>query len=172
MDTDNRETKDHRGSSGGRITRRSFLRWAVGGAAAALGIQGAAGFWAFLKPRVQPGAFGRKISAGQVAEFDTGTVTHVQQGRFFISRFDDGGVLALWHRCTHLGCTVPWHEDEGRFRCPCHSSFFDKKGEVLGGPAPRPLDIFPVEIIDGEIMVDTSQPTQRDRFDPMQLTRV
>jgi len=154
------------------VTRRGFLRWALGAAGAALGVQGAVGFWSFFKPRVQPGAFGSRVSAGQVAEFDPGTVTHVPQGRFYISRLEDAGMLALWHRCTHLGCTVPWREDEARFRCPCHSSIFNEKGEVLGGPAPRPLDIFPIEIVDGEILVDTSSPIERDRFEPSQATQV
>lgn len=154
------------------VTRRGFLRWALGAAGAALGVQGVAGFWSFFKPRVQPGAFGGKVNAGQVAEFDAGTVTHVQQGRFYISHLESGGMLALWHRCTHLGCTVPWREDETRFRCPCHSSVFNEKGEVLGGPAPRPLDIFPIEIVDGEVVVDTSSPIERDRFDPAQATQV
>lgn len=159
-------------SQGRPVTRRGFLRWALGAAGAALGVQGAVGFWSFFKPRIHPGAFGSKVSAGQVAEFDPGTVTHVPQGRFYISRLEDAGVLALWHRCTHLGCTVPWREDEARFRCPCHSSIFNEKGEVLGGPAPRPLDIFPIEIVDGEILVDTSSPIERDRFEPSQATQV
>ena len=158
-------------SSEARVTRRGFLRWIVGLAAVALGAQGAAGFWAFFKPRIQPGAFGGKVSAGQLAEFDPGTVTHIQQGRFYVSRLEDGSLLALWHRCTHLGCTVPWQEEETRFRCPCHSSIFNEKGEVLSGPAPRPLDLFPIEIVYGEIFVDTSQPIGRDRFEPAQVTR-
>ena len=65
-----------------------------------------------------------------------------------------GGFLALARRCTHLGCTVPWVEDEDRFVCPCHASAFDITGDVLSPPAPRPLDIFAVRIENDIVKVD------------------
>jgi len=126
----------------------------------------------FFKPRIEPGAFGGKVTAGQVDEFKSGTVSHVPKGRFYISRLEDGGMLALWQRCTHLGCTVPWREDEHQFHCPCHSSLFNTKGEVIGGPAPQPLELFPIEIVDGKVVVDTGTPIAREKFDPSQETRV
>lgn len=48
--------------------------------------------------------------------------------------------------CTHLGCIVRWEEQKGRFYCPCHQGIFDKTGVVTGGPPPRPLDEFEVEV--------------------------
>jgi Rieske Fe-S protein len=93
-------------------------------------------------------------------------------GQFYISHVEGEGLLALWHRCTHLGCTVPWQEEEGQFNCPCHSSFFNRAGEVTGGPAPRPLDLFPIEIVDGEVVVETGSPIARERFDSSQATKV
>ena len=41
-------------------------------------------------------------------------------------------------------------------------------GEVTGGPAPRPLDIFPVSLKDGKLVVDTSHPTTREKFEASQ----
>lgn len=152
------------------IKRRDFLSfvWVI----TSLGVFGQAGaaIYKFLKPRILPGSFGTKVTAGQVDEFVPGTISHVQEGRFYISRLDDGGFLALWHRCTHLGCTVPWQEGEGQFHCPCHSSIFTPLGEVLSGPAPRPMDLFPIEIVDGSIIVDTSKPIERGKFDVSQVT--
>ena len=154
-----------------RITRRNFLGWLW--AAASVGLLGQAGvaLFQFSKPRVESGAFGGEVVAGALEEFEPGTVSHVQKGRYYISRLEDGGVLALWQRCTHLGCTVPWREEEGQFHCPCHSSLFDRKGQVLGGPAPRPLDLFPVSLRDGKLVVDTARPIERDAFDPSQVLR-
>src|SRR3990172_6871823 len=154
------------------VTRRKFLGWALGVSLVGLFGQAGVALIQFFKPRIEPGTFGGKVVAGQGGEFQPGTVSHVPKGRFYISRLEDGGMLALWHRCTHMGCTVPWREDEGIFHCPCHSSLFNTKGEVLGGPAPRPLDIFPIEIVDGDVLVDTSTPIERDRFDPSQATQV
>jgi cytochrome b6-f complex iron-sulfur subunit len=48
--------------------------------------------------------------------------------------------------CTHLGCIVRWEENRSRFYCPCHQGIFDKKGQVTGGPPPRPLDEYQVEL--------------------------
>jgi cytochrome b6-f complex iron-sulfur subunit len=154
------------------VTRRKFLGLALGGSLVALFGQAGVALLQFFQPRIDAGAFGGKVAAGQIDEFQPGTVSHITKGRFYISRLEDGGLLALWQRCTHLGCTVPWRDDEGQFHCPCHSSLFNNKGEVIGGPAPRPLDIFPVEIVNEQVIVDTGQPIEREKWDPSQATRV
>jgi menaquinol-cytochrome c reductase iron-sulfur subunit len=55
--------------------------------------------------------------------------------------------------CTHLSCRYDWKEGEEQFACPCHASVFDPKGNVLAGPAPRPLDTLPHKIEAGELFV-------------------
>jgi Rieske Fe-S protein len=40
--------------------------------------------------------------------------------------------------CTHLGCRIKQIEN-GKFICPCHGSEFNLQGEVLKGPATKPL---------------------------------
>lgn len=51
---------------------------------------------------------------------------------------DDGGALhVVSPACTHLGCTVTWNTAEGSWDCPCR---FTPDGEVLEGPALRPLE--------------------------------
>ena len=155
-----------------KISRRNFLEIAWGASLTALFGQAGIGLLRFLKPHVEPGAFGTKVVAGNVGEFQPGTVNHVQKGRFFISRLEDGSMLALWHRCPHLGCTIPWREDEGQFHCPCHSSIFNAMGELISGPSPRPMDLFPIEIKDNQVVVDTGSPLQRDEFHPSQAVTV
>ncbi|MEN8234819.1 MAG: Rieske 2Fe-2S domain-containing protein [Actinomycetota bacterium] len=150
------------------IDRRSFLKYAgiAIGALAAVEL-GAIGF-GYAQPRLAEGDFGSVITAGAVDDFPPGSVTHITNGRFYLTRLEDGGFLALHQRCTHLGCTVPWDQAANQFICPCHNSQFDDTGEVLNPPAPRPLDLFPVSIEDGSVMVDTGTKISRDDFDPSQ----
>jgi cytochrome b6-f complex iron-sulfur subunit len=162
---------EHPGSQQ-RLDRRQFLGIAWIASIAALFGQTLVALFKFFQPRLKEGGFGGLIVAGQVAEFPPGSVRHVTAGQFYISHLEGTGLLALWHRCTHLGCTVPWQEEEGQFNCPCHSSFFNRAGEVTGGPAPRPLDLFPIEIADGEVVVETGSPIIRERFDSSQATKV
>lgn len=124
----------------------------------------------FLKP-LNKGGFGGLVYAGKVDEFSVDSVTRIAPARSYIVRTDQG-VLALWQRCTHLGCAVPWAETQGEFHCPCHGSLFNPVGEVIDGPAPRPLDTFPVVIRQDEIWIDTSKPQERSSFEPSQLTAV
>jgi cytochrome b6-f complex iron-sulfur subunit len=151
------------------ISRRDFLKlaWAFFGGLAALEVGGM--MFAYLQPRLAEGEFGSVINLGAVENFPPNSVTHITNGRFYLVRLADGGMIALYHRCTHLGCAVPYDTTTGQFVCPCHSSEFDRQGEVQNPPAPRPLDLFAITIVDGEIKVDTGEPIQRQSFDPSQV---
>lgn len=67
------------------------------------------------------------------------------------------GYVALYQRCPHLGCRVPWCETSQWFECPCHGSKYNRVGEKRGGPAPRGMDRFPLEVSGGAITVDTGE---------------
>ena len=94
---------------------------------------------------------------------------HIPGAAVTQSRLEDGGFLALSRECTHLGCTVPWLENEKRFACPCHASVFDIRGEVVNAPASRPLDIYPVFIENNIVKVDTDKRIKRSGFDIEQV---
>lgn len=63
-----------------------------------------------------------------------------RQGEKLAAYMDEAGELRLMSaRCTHMGCTVAWNPAEQTFDCPCHGSRFSSIGEVVNGPAGRPL---------------------------------
>jgi cytochrome b6-f complex iron-sulfur subunit len=99
----------------------------------------------------------------------------IPEGKFFVLNLTPGttstgvetpgGALALWRKCPHLGCSVPYNPSfefngvKGWFRCPCHNSTYTKDGGIIEfGPAPRPLDVFPLEVQgDGGLVVQTGR---------------
>lgn len=58
----------------------------------------------------------------------------------------EGGFIALWQKCPHQGCRVPYCETSGWFECPCHGSRFTPFGELRRGPAKRGMSYLPVAI--------------------------
>lgn len=63
--------------------------------------------------------------------------------------------IALYQRCVHLGCTVPFRDDCSSFKCPCHGSHYNVTGEWLDGPAPRSLDRFQIDFSGSDVVVNT-----------------
>lgn len=156
----------------GMTTRRGFLGRIWFWLAGLVALEGAWISWSILRPRSKGRVDDEAIVvAGPVDRFEPGSVTAFPAGRFYLSRLDDGGFLALSRRCTHLGCTVPWVGEEERFVCPCHASSFDRTGEVLSAPAPRALDLHPVRIENGVVKIDTGTTVTRASFSSTQAVR-
>ena len=158
-----------------QVNRRQLLRVSFWGIFA-FGLTGAlAGFVSFFWPRGVQG-FGGKIAVSAALVPEAGDdpapsivgkfwLSHVRAGEGVHGGFGeagDQGLLALWWKCPHLGCTVPWRKEfifegvKGWFRCPCHGSTYTRAGVRVFGPAPRPMDTMEVTVNDdGSLTVDT-----------------
>jgi menaquinol-cytochrome c reductase iron-sulfur subunit len=77
----------------------------------------------------------------------------VSQKPIYVTRDSAGQLTVLSAVCTHLGCTVPWVEKQNKFICPCHQAIFDPTGKLLGGPAPRRMDVLPMKVEEGVLKV-------------------
>lgn len=159
-----------------QLTRRAFFRRVLGlgfGLAMTEGL--ALTSLAYLWPS-QSGGFGGKLRLplgtseikAQLAQ--TKLPVYYAPGRVYVVAYNEaddadgiyieagltsGGLMALYQRCVHLGCRVPFCETSQWFECPCHGSKYNRVGEYRAGPAPRGLDRFPI-VVDGEIVtVDT-----------------
>ena len=73
----------------------------------------------------------------------------------FVKDSDGSYWVALYQRCVHLGCTVPFRNDCVSFKCPCHGSHYNVDGEYLDGPAPRSLDRFSMSLNGEDVIVHT-----------------
>ena len=137
-------------------SRRDVLaRLGVGACAVAAAGSGLVTYQ-FLEPKVlfePPTTF----RAGTPVDYPEGTVRfHKEQKAYVVG--GQGGVYALSAVCTHLGCITRFVSDEGVIACPCHGSRFDLEGNVIHGPAPRPLPWIEVreDAASGVLIVDTS----------------
>lgn len=79
------------------------------------------------------------VSADDLAPGEGGIL---QKGltKLAVYRDDAGRVHTVSAICTHLGCIVKWNSAEKSFDCPCHGSRYSPTGEVLNGPAIKPLE--------------------------------
>ena len=75
----------------------------------------------------------RKIPPGE------GAILRKGEKRIAIYRDEEGEIHSLSAACTHLGCVVSWNAAEKSWDCPCHGSRFSANGQVLHGPAAKPL---------------------------------
>jgi len=157
-------------------SRRNFIRASFWTGLGVTVMGGLGLFVDFIYPRNVKG-FGGPVPAGNAAEYPVGGLPfHNRAGQFWIANLDpadsgdngtDGaaGLLALWRKCPHLGCTVPWNSsasaievsgDIGWYKCPCHGSTYTRSGIRVFGPAPRSMDSMQIDIDDaGNVTVQT-----------------
>jgi cytochrome b6-f complex iron-sulfur subunit len=160
------------------VTRRQFFNRSII-AMFGLGLSGfGAAVLAFLWPQLGAG-FGSKIRAGKLDDIiasvrDSREPFYLSEGRFYVVPYPseglskaesvyspavlpglEAGVIALYQKCPHLGCRVPFCATSQWFECGCHGSQYNRVGEKKGGPAPRGMDSFPVEVSGGVVTVDT-----------------
>ena len=69
-----------------------------------------------------------------------GRVMKVDGEAMAVSRDEEGRLHAVAADCTHMGCRVAWNTAERTWDCPCHGSRFTPGGDVIEGPATKPLE--------------------------------
>lgn len=152
------------------ISRRRLMAYAWIGAAAIVMGELIGGTFAFLWPRRKGPKVETVFIAGKVTDFKVGEIIPFRRERTFILR-TEGGFLAISAICTHLHCIVNWNEMLKKFECPCHGAKFNQNGEVLEGPPPRPLDLYKLQIVAGNVVVDRTSPIERSKFEPSQVIK-
>ncbi|WP_096155762.1 MULTISPECIES: FAD-dependent oxidoreductase [Bacillus] len=85
------------------------------------------------------GKLDRPTKQVEELELDEGAVVSIHGERAGAYKDEHGVVHCVDTTCTHLGCEVEWNDGERTWDCPCHGSRFSIHGEVLEGPADKPL---------------------------------
>jgi cytochrome b6-f complex iron-sulfur subunit len=165
------------------VNRRQFFnRSIVAAQSLALGSFSVA-MIAFLWPSLT-GGFGGKVRAGSKREIlaeiaEKKQPFYVPEARAYVNPYPEGalprakavysdsvlpgleaGLIAIFQKCVHLGCRVPWCQTSQWFECPCHGSKYNRVGEKKGGPAPRGLDQFPIEVAGDQVTINTGTVVQ------------
>ena len=148
------------------LDRRAFFA-KIGLGSLGLAAAGTTGFaYEFLTPNVlyEPSPI---VKAGKPETFAVDSVTlDVSSGIYLVHAAE--GFFALSAVCTHLGCLTAWNQELGVISCPCHGSKFNREGEKIEGPAPKPLPWLRTWISDeGDLMVDRSA-----NIPPLQFLRI
>lgn len=151
-----------------RLSRRDFLSfgtWAIGGLiTVGMAIPGVA---YIIGPALQKTETEDWIRLGSASKVEIGTptlfktkvvrqtgwITNETELSIYVLTDNGRDFVAMSNICTHLGCRVRWISDQQQFFCPCHNAAFDKSGEVVDGPPPRPLDRYEVKVEDDQIFV-------------------
>jgi cytochrome b6-f complex iron-sulfur subunit len=158
------------------MTRRDFFRTGLVSSLLVFTAQFGGASLAFLWPRLT-GGFGSVITLPDSTDTIKTQITDTRQpyyygaGRFYLINYTgdgtepggpyDGitadGLMALYQKCAHLGCRVPFCDQSQWFECPCHGSKYNYAGEWELGPAPNGLMRFTVTVDGQAVKVDTSR---------------
>jgi cytochrome b6-f complex iron-sulfur subunit len=152
------------------ISRRRLIGYAWIGAAVIVVGELIGGTFAFLWPRKKQEKSEKIFIAGKVNDFKVGEVIYFRKEKALVQRLE-GGFLAFSTVCPHLRCVVNWNDLQKRFECPCHGAKFNRNGEVLEGPPPRPLDLYKLRIVEEKLVIDTAGIIERKQFDPSQVVK-
>lgn len=143
----------------GSLTRRAAVGTAVGVFGA--GYAGAVGYpiYRYLNTPVE-----RAATAAQVTEVSPPDALQLKPGTAMafmfgtrpavLIRHTDGNWSAFDAVCTHLGCTVKYEPGKDRIFCACHGGTYDPTtGQPTGGPPPKALAQYKVEVKDDHVVV-------------------
>lgn len=139
-------------------SRRGFLNWFLGTTAGAMAISILYPVARYISPPDVPEAATERIVAGREGDLkpNEGKIFRFGSKPGLLIRTQDGEYHALSATCTHLNCTVQYKGDRQQIWCACHNGYYDLAGRNVAGPPPRPLEVYRVNVANGEIVVSRS----------------
>jgi len=158
--------------STGAVDRRSFqlLVLYLLGALIAVALAIPTVLYLLVPPRLRkPTSY---VDAGDISQLPPGVPTEMtfvesgvdgwravsQKKTAWVVKRPNNRIVAFGPQCTHLGCAYHYEEAAKEFVCPCHSSVFGIDGNVVSGPAPRPLDRYATRVQKNRLLLGPLRP--------------
>ena len=97
----------------------------------------------------------KKIGLAQELAFNPMKGAEIEGKQILIVKLG-GNFFAIGDKCTHMGCKLSGGKLDGEtVRCPCHGSMFNvRTGEVVKGPAKKPVLSYTVTVENGELSIE------------------
>ena len=156
-----------------RLRRRGFILGAIYAIPFVIGgcVAASVGDYLFGRQTTQQAGW---ADAGELSDIKDGTPNQVrfereivdgwkirnQESSAWIILDEQRRVTAFSPYCTHLGCAYRWQAQQKLFSCPCHGSTFSLRGDVIAGPASRPLDRYSTKLEGNRIWLGPLQVAQ------------
>ena len=151
-----------------KITRRKFMSLVTGAITALIGLGlGIPAIAYIIGPALKKEESQDWIRLGSTSKVElglptlfktkiqrqTGWIVNEKEISVYVRTENGREFVAMSNICTHLGCRIRWIADREEFFCPCHNGVFDKDGQIVSGPVPRPLDRFDTKVEDGQLFI-------------------
>ncbi len=150
------------------MSRREFVSIVTAAVGTVMGaLIGLPAIGYLITPALQKVSADAWIPAGPLTNFPVGVPTLFNFNRtkvngwektvnsygVYVIQNQDGSIVALSNKCTHLSCRVNWKFDTSEYVCPCHDAKFSIDGGIISGPQPRPLDKYETKIENNNLLI-------------------
>lgn len=139
-------------------SKRRFLDYLLGTSAFATLAAIVYPIFRFMVPPEIVEAQQNAVSVGKNAEYpaNSGKIFKFGSKPGIMIRTEAGDLKAFSASCTHLDCIVQYDPASKQIICACHNGIYDLTGKNIGGPPPRPLEEFTVNVKGDDITVTKS----------------
>jgi Rieske Fe-S protein len=150
------------------ITRRDFMKVVIGAIGGVIGLGfGIPAIAYVVAPALAANQTQQWIQLGAVSKVELGTPTlfkvtinrqtgwivNQEELSIYVLTEDGRDFIAMSNVCTHLGCRIRWIANQNQYFCPCHNGVYDKQGNVVSGPPPRPLDRYQTKLENDQLFI-------------------
>jgi Rieske Fe-S protein len=146
-----------------KISRRKFLDWFLGTTAGGLFLSVFYPVSRYLIPPKAEESTALTVTLpvkAQEVKPNSGQIFKFGSRPGIVVRTPEGELRAFTAICTHLACVVQYRADLQHVWCACHNGHYDLNGKNIGGPPPRPLEPYEVNVRGEQVVISRGRPRE------------